>query len=59
MYTKTEVVRSKSAKPEKRKAVIDGRKTVHFGRKWASDYRLHKDDERKDRYISRHRKNGN
>lgn len=30
-------------------------KTVHFGQKGYSDYTIHKDDERKERYINRHR----
>ena len=60
MYEKREVVISKSDKPDnKLKTVIDGRETVHFGQKGTSDYRLHKDDERKGRYIDRHRKNEN
>ena len=29
-------------------------KRVHFGAKNMSDYTLHKDDERKKRYIARH-----
>lgn len=34
-------------------------KTVHFGQKSASDYTLHRDEERKQRYISRHTANEN
>ena len=53
-----EVIISKSDKPDKKlKAVIDGSKTIHFGQKGASDYTLHKDKERKDRYDNRHKKN--
>ena len=37
-------------------AVIDGKKTIPFGAKGYSDYTIHKDDERKERYINRHRK---
>jgi len=44
-------------KEKKFKAVIDGKKTVHFGAEGASDFTLHKDEERKQRYINRHRKN--
>lgn len=33
--------------------------TTHFGAKGMSDYTIHKDDERKQRYISRHKKNEN
>ena len=41
------------------KAVIDGKKTIHFGQAGASDFTKHKDPERKDRYIDRHKKNEN
>lgn len=34
-------------------------KTVHFGDNRYEDYTMHKDDERKKRYINRHRKNEN
>jgi len=32
---------------------------VHFGASGYSDYTLHKDDDRKDKYIQRHKKNEN
>ena len=48
---------SKSNKKDKKlKAVIDGKKTIHFGQAGASDFTKHKDPERKDNYISRHKK---
>ena len=34
-------------------------KKVHFGAKGMSDYTKHKDDERKERYLDRHRANEN
>lgn len=34
-------------------------KTVHFGAKGYSDYTIHKDDERKNRYLIRHKSNEN
>ena len=50
-----EIIIKNSKKPEKKfEAVIDGHKTVPFGQKGYSDYTLHKDPERKDRYIKRH-----
>ena len=53
-----EVIIKKSKKADKKfDAVIDGKKTVSFGSKGMSDYTLHKDDERKNRYINRHKKN--
>ena len=38
-------------------AVIDGKKTIHFGANGYSDYTKHKDPERKERYIERHKTN--
>lgn len=32
-------------------------KTIHFGFRGASDYTIHKDPERQDKYIARHSKN--
>ena len=39
-------------------AVTDGKrkKTIHFGAAGMSDYTIHKDSDRKDRYIARHSK---
>ena len=34
-------------------------KTVHFGAEGMSDFTKHKDPERKERYINRHKKNEN
>lgn len=34
-------------------------KTIHFGASGMSDYTLHKDDKRKERYMNRHRSNEN
>ena len=49
---------SKSNKSDKEfKAVIDGKKTIHFGSSAHSDCTKHKDPERKERYIDRHKKN--
>ncbi len=39
-------------------AVVDG-KTISFGAKGYSDYTIHKDDERKERYMKRHKSNEN
>ena len=36
-------------------ARIDGTKTVSFGEKGASDYTIHKNKDRKDQYIDRHK----
>ena len=59
-YSMTEIVISKSSnKNKKYDARIDGRKTISFGAAGMSDYTIHKDDERKQRYLDRHRKNEN
>jgi len=52
-----EVVISKSTdKNKKYDVVVDGKK-ISFGEDGASDYTIHKDPERKERYIARHKKN--
>ena len=38
-------------------AIIDDKKTVHFGAAGMSDYTKHKDKERKERYLARHKNN--
>lgn len=54
---------TKSNKKDKKLMAIfenchtDRRKTVHFGAAGMSDYTIHKDPERKQRYINRHSKN--
>ena len=53
-----EVVLTKYKKPDKKyDARIDGPKIVSFGQKGASDFTKHKNPDRKDRYIDRHKKN--
>ena len=48
------------SKPDKKyAAVIDNKKSIHFGQKGASDYTQHKNPERKKIYENRHRKNEN
>ena len=55
-----EVIIQKSKKPDKKlDAIIDGKKTVSFGAKNYSDYTIHKDNDRKNRYINRHKNNEN
>ena len=55
-----DIVISKSNRKDKKlKAVIDNKKTIHFGASGYSDYTKHKDDTRKDAYIQRHKKNEN
>ena len=53
-----EVVIKRSNKPDKKSdVVIDNKKTVAVGAKGMADFTLHKDTERKARYIARHRSN--
>ena len=55
-----EVVIVKSKKKDKKfDAVIDGKKTISFGAVGYSDYTKSHDDERKKRYLNRHKKNEN
>ena len=55
-----EIVIKKSTNSNKKfDAVIDGKKKISFGQAGASDYTKHKDDDRKNRYVDRHRKNEN
>ena len=54
----TEVVLQKSNKKGKKyDAIINGKKTVSFGAIGYSDFTKHKDEERKERYIARHKVN--
>ena len=52
----TTIVISKSDKPDKKLKANIGNKTIHFGQQGASDYTIHKDTERRQRYIDRHKK---
>ena len=46
---------SESTRPGKKwMAKAEGRRTVHFGQRGASDYALHHDDARRQAYIARH-----
>ena len=51
-----EVIITKSKKPDKKyDARVDGTKTDSFGQKGASDFTKHKNTDRKERYIDRHK----
>ena len=53
-----QIVISRSDKPDKKfEARIDGKKSIHFGSRGMSDFTIHKDTERKHRYLQRHSKN--
>jgi hypothetical protein len=56
-----EAVLTKSENPKKKYKVViydnikDKKKTLHFGAKGYEDYTIHKDVERKNKYIDRHK----
>lgn len=47
---------TKSEKKDKKFQARVGDKTIHFGAAGMSDYTIHKDPQRKQRYLDRHRK---
>ena len=50
----------KSDRPDKKYFIItNDNKKIYFGQASASDFTLHKDETRKQRYINRHKKNEN
>lgn len=57
------VIIKKSTNPDKKFMAVftncktSKTKTVHFGANGMSDYTIHKDPERKKRYINRHKRN--
>ena len=54
------IIIKKSLTPGKKfDALIDNKKTIHFGATGYEDYTMHKDKERKERYLKRHQKNEN
>ena len=56
----TEIIISKNKNPDKKyDARIDGKRTVSFGAAGMSDFTKHKDPERKQRYIDRHKSREN
>ena len=51
------IIKTSHLQNKKYDAVIDDKKTIPFGARGMSDYTIHRDDERKERYINRHKKN--
>ena len=51
-----EVIMNKSTNNKKKDAIVDG-KQISFGQGGASDFTMHKDETRIERYIARHNKN--
>lgn len=56
---KTVVILKKSNKPEKKYMVTVDGKTIYFGASAYSDYTKHKDPERMERYVNRHKSKEN
>ena len=50
---------SRSDKPKKKYKAVINNKTIHFGHSDYSDYTIHKDLSRKQRYLDRHKTNEN
>lgn len=53
------IIKPSKTKNKKFDAIINGERKISFGQAGASDYTEHKDPERKERYIARHKKNEN
>ncbi len=51
------IIKPSNRQGKKYDAIINNNKTISFGQKGASDFTIHKDSERKNRYINRHKKN--
>ena len=49
------IIKKSSAPDKKYTAVIDNKKSIHFGAKNYSDFTIHKDPERKKAYLARHK----
>ncbi len=49
------IIKPSEKKDKKYTAIIDNKKTVHFGASGMSDYTKHKDDDRKHNYLQRHK----
>ena len=53
------IILERSKLPEKKYRVTIGNKTINFGAKTYSDYSIHKDKERMNRYLIRHKSREN
>ena len=51
------IIKKSSNNNKKFDAIIDGKKKISFGQAGASDFTFHKNNDRKDRYIDRHKSN--
>ena len=53
------IIKPSSNRLKKFDAIIDDKKKISFGQKGASDFTMHKNEDQKNRYINRHKKNEN
>jgi hypothetical protein len=51
------IIKRSDTKGKKFDAVINDKKVIHFGQAGASDFTQHKNEDRKNNYIQRHKKN--
>ena len=52
-----QIIIKKSSNPKKKFEAVLGNKSINFGAAGYSDYTIHKNPERKELYIQRHKKN--
>ena len=50
------IIKPSHLKQKKFNAIVNGTKTIPFGAKGYEDFTIHKNEARKERYISRHQK---
>ena len=55
---KKSVMRKSNKEGKKLKAVIYNKRTVHLRQAGSSDFTKHKDEDKKERYLARHKKRG-
>ena len=53
------IITKSTRKDKKLMAIIDNKKIIHFGASGYADFTTHKDEKRKQNYITRHKKNEN
>ena len=53
------IIKPSSNRLKKFDAIIDDKKKISFGQKGASDFTINKNEDQKNKYINRHKKNEN
>ena len=59
LFLQMKIILLQSSRKDKKLQIIVRGKSVHFGARGMSDYTIHKDQLRKQRYINRHQSNEN